>query len=68
MGPTITEDDINKIFDWFTNQLVLWTLLAVALGYFYPPALTLFKPYLDYMFMFTMLGIGFVMNTEESIS
>ena len=56
---------INKIFQWFTRLLVLWTLLAVAIGYFYPPALTVFKPYLDYMFMFTMLGIGFVLNPED---
>ncbi|MCX8092737.1 MAG: bile acid:sodium symporter family protein [Candidatus Goldbacteria bacterium] len=56
---------LNKIFQWFTKLLVLWTLLAVAIGYFYPPALTIFKPYLDYMFMFTMLGIGFVLNPED---
>jgi len=56
---------LNKIFSWFTKLLVVWTLLAVAIGYFYPPALTIFKPYLDYMFMFTMLGIGFVLNPED---
>jgi len=56
---------LNKIFQWFTRLLVLWTLLAVAIGYFYPAALTIFKPYLDYMFMFTMLGIGFVLNPED---
>lgn len=56
---------LNKIFRWFTGLLVLWTLIAVAIGYFYPPGLTIFKPYLDYMFMFTMLGIGFVLNPED---
>ncbi|HQP13049.1 MAG TPA: bile acid:sodium symporter family protein, partial [Candidatus Omnitrophota bacterium] len=56
---------INKILIKFTELLVVWTVLAVALGYLYPPALTIFKPYLDSMFMFTMLGIGFVLNPED---
>jgi len=56
---------LNKIFGYFTKLLVLWTLLAVAIGYFYPAVLTFFKPYLDYMFMLTMLGIGFVLNPED---
>jgi len=56
---------MNKIFDIFTRLLVVWTLLAVAAGYVYPPCLTVFRPYLDYMFMFTMLGIGFVLNPED---
>lgn len=41
--------------------------MAVIVGYIYPPALTIFRPYLDYMFMFTMLGIGFVLNPEDFI-
>ncbi len=58
---------INKILVKFTELLVVWTILAVVIGYLYPPALTIFKPYLDYMFMFTMLGIGFVLNPEDFI-
>ena len=58
---------MNKIFEKFTQLLVVWTVLAVVVGYLYPPALTVFKPYLDYMFMFTMLGIGFVLNLEDFI-
>jgi len=56
---------INRFFQIFTRLLILWTLLAVATGYFYPELLMAFKPYLDYMFMFTMLGIGFVLNPED---
>jgi BASS family bile acid:Na+ symporter len=56
---------MNKIFDRFTQLLVVWTVLAVAAGYFHPPALTVFKPYLDHMFMLTMLGIGFVLDPED---
>jgi BASS family bile acid:Na+ symporter len=58
---------LNKIFKFFTKFLVLWTLLAVAIGFFFPKALIPFKPYLDYMFMLTMLGIGFVLNPEDFI-
>lgn len=57
----------NKICDWFTNLLLLWVLLLCATGFIYPPALIIFKPYLDYFFMFTMLGIGFVLNPEDFI-
>lgn len=56
---------INKIFQLFTSLLIVWTLISVAIGYFYPFILTYFKPYLDYMFMITMLGIGFVLNPED---
>ncbi len=56
---------MKKIFEIFTRLLVVWTVLAVAIGYIHPPVLTVFRPYLDYMFMFTMLGIGFVLNPED---
>ncbi|MBN1869132.1 MAG: bile acid:sodium symporter family protein [Candidatus Omnitrophica bacterium] len=56
---------MNKIFEKFTQLLVVWTVLAVVIGYLYPPVLTVFRAYLDYMFMFTMLGIGFVLNPED---
>jgi len=55
----------NKICDWFTSMLVLWVLLLCGVGYVWPGALTWMKPYLDYFFMFTMLGIGFVLNPED---
>ncbi len=57
----------NKICDWFTNLLLFWVLLVCAIGFIHPPALIIFKPYLDYFFMFTMLGIGFVLNPEDFI-
>ena len=56
---------MNKLFEKFTRWLVVWTVLAVMIGYLYPPALTVFRAYLDYMFMVTMLGIGFVLNPED---
>lgn len=58
---------MNKIFQKFTELLVVWTVLAAVIGYVYPPVLTFFRPYLDYMFMLTMLGIGFVLNPEDFI-
>ena len=57
----------NKICDWFTNLLLFWVLLLCFIGFIEPFLLIIFKPYLDYFFMFTMLGIGFVLNPEDFI-
>lgn len=57
----------NKICDFFTNLLLLWVLLLCFLGFIKPSYLIILKPYLDYLFMFTMLGIGFVLNYEDFI-
>lgn len=55
----------NKVCDWFTSLMMLWVLLLCGVGFMWPGALTWMKPYLDYFFMFTMLGIGFVLNPED---
>lgn len=57
----------NRVFEYITKFLVGWTLLAVGIGYFKPHLLIPTKPYLDYMFMITMLGIGFVLNPQDFI-
>jgi BASS family bile acid:Na+ symporter len=46
-------------------MLVLWVILLCGVGFMWPGALTWMKPYLEYFFMFTMLGIGFVLNPED---
>lgn len=56
---------LDNFLDRFTRLLVLWVVLAGAIGYFYPPALVAFKPYLDWMFALTMLGIGAVLNPQD---
>jgi BASS family bile acid:Na+ symporter len=55
----------NRICTWFTKLLVLWVILVCCLGYLLPQSLIVLRPYLDYFFMFAMLGIGFVMNPED---
>jgi len=55
------------VFKIFSRLMVLWVILAGVIGYFYPPALTIFKPYKDWFFMFTMAGIGVVLSIEDFI-
>lgn len=55
------------VFKLFSRLMVLWVILAGIIGYFYPPALTFFKPYKDWFFMFTMAGIGVVLSIEDFI-
>ncbi len=55
----------NKICSWFTKFLVVWVLLVCFAGYLFPKSLIILRPYLDYFFMFAMLGIGFVMSPED---
>jgi BASS family bile acid:Na+ symporter len=47
--------------------MVVWLFIVCAVGYFFPRRLIVLKPYLEYFFMFTMLGIGFVLNTADFI-
>jgi len=56
---------LNKIADRFTHLLVLWVILAVALGYFCPGCLIIFKPYTEWLFMLTMFGIGMVLHFAD---
>ncbi|MCM8827373.1 MAG: bile acid:sodium symporter family protein [Candidatus Omnitrophica bacterium] len=55
----------NKLCNWFTQWLVLWVLLAGMLGYFYPNFLIIFKPYTEWLFTFTMFGIGCVLTIKD---
>ena len=43
----------------------LWVIALGILGYIYPPPLVAFRPYLDWMFFGTMLGIGCTMNFSD---
>ncbi|MBN1898921.1 MAG: bile acid:sodium symporter family protein [Spirochaetes bacterium] len=56
---------MSKIVRTFTRLLPVWTVLAVLVGYYRPQSLILFQPYLEWMFAFTMLGIGAVLNFED---
>lgn len=43
----------------------LWVVSLGVLGYLYPPPLVWFKPWLEWMFAGTMLGIGCAMNVGD---
>lgn len=58
---------LNSISKFVTKNLVLWVILCVVLGYFYPPVLVKLKPYNDWFFSLTMFGIGFVLNIEDFV-
>jgi len=55
----------NRIFDYFTRLLVVWVLLAVGIGYLWPQSLIVFKNYTEWLFAFTMFGIGAVMTLKD---
>lgn len=55
------------IFKAISRLMVFWVVLAGIVGYFYPPALTIFSPIKDWFFMLTMAGIGVVLKIEDFV-
>ena len=55
----------TRRLSWFSNQMFLWVILVVLLGYFFPGILVPLKPYSDWLFAFTMLGIGMVLSPKD---
>jgi len=58
---------VTNIIHSFTRLLPVWTVLLGIVGYFYPQALLPLKSHIEPLFMFTMLGIGAVLNYEDFI-
>jgi BASS family bile acid:Na+ symporter len=56
---------MQNVAGLFSRLMPLWVVLLGVTGFFYPPVLTFFEPYLDWMFFFTMLGIGAVLNFSD---
>lgn len=56
---------LNKVCKALTNLMFVWVLLAGIAAYFVPSALLVFKPHIDWLFAFTMLGIGAVLNYDD---
>lgn len=56
---------LNKLLNSFAKLLLLWVLLAVAVGYFQPRALAFLKNYTDWLFSLTMFGIGMVLSFKD---
>ncbi|MDD5130798.1 MAG: bile acid:sodium symporter family protein [Candidatus Omnitrophica bacterium] len=55
----------NKILEKFAKLLVIWVVLAAAVGYFFPQALIPLKPFTDWLFAFTMFGIGCLLSFND---
>ena len=53
---------LNKVCNKISQLLLIWVILAAALGYYFPFMLAWMKPNIDWLFALTMLGIGMVTN------
>ncbi|MDD5067717.1 MAG: bile acid:sodium symporter family protein [bacterium] len=56
---------MNKILSLFTKLMLVWVLLAGIIGYLQPGLFTGLKNYTDWLFAFTMLGIGAILNVDD---
>jgi len=55
----------TKFFGWFTRLMPVWVVLAGVIGFFNPEIYYPLKPYTNWAFSLTMLGIGAVLNFED---
>jgi len=58
---------LNNILERFAKLLVVWVVLAALAGYFFPQVLVPLKPYTDWLFAFTMFGIGCLLSGKDFI-
>jgi BASS family bile acid:Na+ symporter len=58
---------LNKILERFARLLVVWVVLAAIVGFVFPQALTPLKPFIDWLFAFTMFGIGCLLSAKDFI-
>lgn len=58
---------LNKILERFTRLLVLWVVAAAGVGFIFPQALAPLKPFIDWLFAFTMFGIGCLLSAKDFI-
>jgi len=56
---------LNRLCGRFSKLLVVWVILAAAVGYLFPQALVPLKPYIDWLFGLTMFGIGCLLSVKD---
>ncbi|HOX53837.1 MAG TPA: bile acid:sodium symporter family protein, partial [Candidatus Omnitrophota bacterium] len=56
---------LTKFLEKFAKLLVLWVVLAAAVGFVFPQVLVPLKPFTDWLFAFTMLGIGCLLSVQD---
>ncbi len=58
---------MKNVIEWFTRLMPVWVVGLGIAGFYLPGIFIPLKPYLDWMFFFTMIGIGAVLNFSEFI-
>lgn len=58
---------LNKFLEKFARLLVVWVVLAAGVGYIFPQVLIPLKPYTDWLFAFTMFGIGCLLSINDFV-
>ena len=58
---------MKKLFELFSRLMPAWVVLFGVIAFFFPSPVLLFKPYFEWMFFLTMIGIGAVLNFSEFI-
>jgi len=56
---------LNKLLEKFARLLVLWVVLAAGIGFVFPQVLVPLKPFTDWLFGFTMFGIGCLISVKD---
>ncbi len=59
---------IKDLSNIVTSLLPVWVLLFGITGYLSPKNLAWLKPYIEWLFIFTMLGIGTILDYKEFLS
>jgi len=54
-----------KLLEKFSKLLVLWVILAAGIGFLFPQVLLPLKPFTDWLFGFTMFGIGCLLSLND---
>lgn len=58
---------MKNVLERFARLLALWVVLAAGVGYVWPQVLVPLKPYIDWLFAFTMLGIGCLLSIDDFV-
>lgn len=56
---------LNRALEGFAHLLVVWVILAAFIGFIFPQVLVPLKPFIDWLFAFTMLGIGCLLSAKD---
>jgi len=56
---------MKAFFELFSRLMPVWVVLFGITGFFLPAPILFFKPWFEWMFFLTMIGIGAVLNFAE---